>query len=93
VAQRLVPIDGKDVSAMIDGLKVSRLLAGYRGRPPADRAALEASALALSRFYLDHRARIAEIEINPLIVRGSGAVAVDVRVAWRNGSGSAPVSG
>jgi acyl-CoA synthetase (NDP forming) len=85
VAQRLLPVGAEDVAAMIDGLKVSRLLAGYRGRPPADRAAFEATALALSRFYLDHRARIAEIEINPLMIRGSGAVSVDVRVAWREG--------
>jgi acetyltransferase len=92
VAQRLLPVDGKDIAAMIDGLKVSRLLAGYRGCPPGDRAALEAAAMALSRFYLDHRARVSEIEINPLIVRGSGAVAVDVRVAWREGAGGAVAS-
>ena len=30
-----------DVTAMIDGLKLNKLLAGFRGRPPADRAALE----------------------------------------------------
>jgi hypothetical protein len=68
---------------MIDGLKLARLLAGYRRRPPADRAALEKAALALGCFYLDHRARVAEIEINPLIVCGQGAVAVDVRTIWR----------
>ena len=79
---RLLPVSATDVSAMIDSLKVNRLLAGYRGKPPADRKALEAAAMALGRFYLDHRARIEEIEINPLIVRASGAVAVDVRVAW-----------
>jgi acyl-CoA synthetase (NDP forming) len=83
VALRLLPVVPGDLAAMIDGLKVSRLLAGYRGRPPADRKALEATALALARFYLDHRARIAEIEINPLMVRNTGAVAVDVRVVWR----------
>ena len=54
---------------MIDSLKLARLLAGYRGRAAADRKALEAAALGLARFYLDHRARIAEIEINPLMVR------------------------
>jgi succinyl-CoA synthetase beta subunit len=79
-ALRLLPVNSADVGAMIDGLKVNRLLAGYRGRPPADR---NAAALALGRFYLDHRARIEEIEINPLIIRPHGAVAVDVRVAWR----------
>jgi len=82
-ALRLLPVSEREVAAMIDGLKVGRLLAGYRGRPAADRKAFEAAALALGRFYLDHRARIAEIEINPLIVRPQGAVAVDVRVAWR----------
>jgi acyl-CoA synthetase (NDP forming) len=81
-AMRLLPVRTADISAMIDGLKVDRLLAGYRGKPPADRKALETAATALGRFYLDHRARVEEIEINPLIVRANGAVAVDVRVAW-----------
>jgi acetate---CoA ligase (ADP-forming) len=84
-ALRLLPVSERDVTAMIDGLKLSQLLAGYRGRPAADRAALETTALALGRFYLDHRGRIEEIEINPLIVRPQGAIAVDVRVAWRRG--------
>jgi acetate---CoA ligase (ADP-forming) len=83
VAQRLLPVEARDVAAMIDGLKLARLLAGYRGSAAANRAALEASALALGRFYLDHRARISEIEINPLMVSAQGAVAVDVRVVWR----------
>jgi acetate---CoA ligase (ADP-forming) len=83
VAQQLLPVDARDITAMLDGLKLAYLLDGYRGRPAANRAALEATALALGRFYLDHRARIAEIEINPLMVNAQGAIAVDVRVAWR----------
>ena len=78
-----IDLDFFDPGAMIDGLKLNHLLAGYRGKPPADRKALETTALALARFYLDHRTKIEEIEINPLIVRPQGAVAVDVRVAWR----------
>ena len=74
---------------MIDGLKLAKLLSGFRGRPAADRAALEAAALALGRFFLDHRSRIRDIEINPLMVRASGAVAVDVRVLWREDAGGA----
>ncbi len=84
VAQRLLPVAADDVGKMIGGLKLARLLAGYRGRTADDRAALEAVALALGRFYLDHRTCIAEIEINPLTVSSKGAVAVDVRVVWRN---------
>jgi succinyl-CoA synthetase beta subunit len=74
---------------MIDGLTLNKLLTGFRGRPAADRAALESTMLALAQFYLDHRARIEDVEINPLMVRpnGHGAVAVDVRVIWRNDNG------
>jgi acyl-CoA synthetase (NDP forming) len=68
-ALRLLPVAAEEVAAMIDGLKLARRLAGFRAGPAADRAALEAAALALGRFFLDHRARIKEIEINPLIVR------------------------
>jgi acyl-CoA synthetase (NDP forming) len=87
-ALQLLPITANDVSAMIDGLKLNKLLTGFRGRPTADRAALESTVLALAQFYLDHRARIEDVEINPLMVRpqGRGTVAVDVRVIWRNGN-------
>jgi acetyltransferase len=88
-ALRLLPVSEADVRAMLDDLKLARVLAGYRGQPPADRAAFEAAVLALARFYLDHREKITDVEINPLIVRpcGRGAVAADVRVIWRNGDG------
>jgi acetate---CoA ligase (ADP-forming) len=88
-ALRLLPVSDTDVRTMIDSLKMKQLLAGFRGRPPADRAALEAAALALGRFFVDHRDRIADIEVNPLMVRASsrGAVAVDVRVLWRDEAG------
>jgi acetyltransferase len=85
-ALRLLPVTATDVAAMINGLRLKHLLAGFRGRAPGDRSALESAALALAKFYLDHRAAIEDIEINPLIVRDNGAVAVDVRVIWRNRS-------
>ena len=39
----------------------------------------------LSRLFLDHRAWLSDLEINPLIVlaKGEGARAVDVRVVRR----------
>jgi acetyltransferase len=83
VGLRLLPVGAPEVSAMIDGLKLKQLLTGYRGRAAADRSTLEQTALGLAQFYLDHRARIADVEINPLMVGPTGAVAVDVRVLWR----------
>src|SRR5262245_8272641 len=83
-ALRLLPVSAQDVTAMVGSLRLNKLLAGFRGRPTADRAALEKTVLALARFYLDHRAKIEDIEINPLMVRPNGAVAVDVRVIWKS---------
>ena len=82
-ALRLLPVAAPEVGVMIDGLRLAQLLAGYRGHRPADRPALERTAIALAQFYLDHRARIADVEINPLMVGPAGAIAVDLRVLWR----------
>src|SRR5690606_35784008 len=85
VALRLLPVSGDDVRAMIEGLKLGTLLAGFRGAPPGDTDALVDACLALGQFYLDHRPWLADIEINPLMVRprGQGVCAVDVRAVRR----------
>ena len=89
VALRLLPVTEDDVAGMLAELKLSKLLAGFRGQPAGDAGALAQAALALGRLFLDHRGAIKDIEINPLIVRrsGSGAVAVDVRVLWHTEQG------
>jgi acetyltransferase len=85
VALRLLPVTAEEVTGMLGELKLTKLLAGFRGQIGADTGALLKSALALGQFFLDHRGALKEIEINPLIVRqgAEGAVAVDVRVVWR----------
>src|SRR6185369_17609863 len=40
VAYRLPPVSDLDAEEMLDRLRASRLLTGYRGQPPADRVAL-----------------------------------------------------
>ncbi|CAN0422153.1 unnamed protein product, partial [Phaeothamnion confervicola] len=81
----MLPVSAAQVTGMVDKLKLTRLLAGYRGKPAADRAAMEKAIGGIAQFFLDHRGDIDDIEINPLIVRaeGQGAVAVDVRVIWK----------
>ena len=55
---------------MIDGLKLNQLLAGFRGTPAGrPQGARSDRRWRSAQFYLDHRARIREIEINPLMVR------------------------
>ena len=57
----------------------SRLQA-HRGRPASDVVALAAAASRLSRLASDLGAFIAEIDINPMIVNETGAIAVDALV-------------
>ncbi len=81
VAFELAPLTIVDAAAMLDRTVAGALLGGYRGRPPADREAIEDVIVRLAQIAAD-LPQIAEIEINPVIVRaeGKGVVAVDVRV-------------
>jgi acyl-CoA synthetase (NDP forming) len=81
VAFRLLPVGPDDAHAMIEELKVARLLAGFRGRPACDINALVTAICGLSDFYLNHRRFLSDLEINPLIVlaKDNGVRAVDVR--------------
>jgi acetyltransferase len=81
VTLRLLPVSAEDARAMIDELKIAKVLRGFRGKGAADIDALVAAICRLSDFYLDHRHLLSDLEINPLIVlaKGEGVRAVDVR--------------
>jgi acetyltransferase len=83
VALRLLPVGAEDARAMLGELKISKILAGFRGKSAADVDALVKAICGLSDFYLEHRHILAEFEINPLMVlpQGKGVRAVDVRAA------------
>ena len=78
-AFRVAPLTDLDANAMIKALRCSRLLAGYRGAPASDTAALQEVILRLSALVTAIPA-IREIEINPLLVLTTGVRALDVRV-------------
>jgi acyl-CoA synthetase (NDP forming) len=82
-AFRVCPIDEADARDMIDALKAAPLLRGARGRPPVDETALVAALLAIGGergLMMAAREEIAEIDVNPLIVSPSGAIACDARI-------------
>jgi acetyl coenzyme A synthetase (ADP forming)-like protein len=81
VAFELAPLSAKQAEDMLDRTAAGKLLAGFRGSPPSDRAAAVDMILRLSQIALDCP-EVQEIEINPLIVmeQGEGAVAIDARV-------------
>jgi hypothetical protein len=78
---RLAPVDLITAREMIAEVRGLTPLAGYRGLPMGDLAALAQAIVALSRLAALGPA-IQEAEINPLIVRpaGLGVVAVDTLV-------------
>jgi acyl-CoA synthetase (NDP forming) len=68
---------------MVTELRGSSLLTGARGRPPADVGALVDVIMRVQRLAVDLAGEVAELDINPLIVRPKGAVAVDALVVCR----------
>ncbi len=78
-ATMVLPVSAEEVVAALGRLRLAPLLAGHRGRPVADTAAAVEVALRLADL-LATRPGIVVIEINPLIVRTTGAVAADALI-------------
>jgi hypothetical protein len=83
VSVRVPPFSEAEARTMIDELRGRALLDGVRGEPPTDVDALVAAIMAVQRLALDHGDVLAELDINPLIVGGNGAVAVDAFIRTR----------
>jgi acyl-CoA synthetase (NDP forming) len=81
-ATLLLPTDRAAVARALDGLKVARLIAGYRGRPAGDRDATIDAILAIAAFAHGARDRLLELDVNPLMVLRRGAVAADVLIRF-----------
>ncbi|UPK20584.1 acetate--CoA ligase family protein [Bradyrhizobium sp. 131] len=75
----MLPATRNDVEKALSGLKLYRLLEGYRGRPKADvQAAIDAIA-AIAEFVQNNPGEIEELDVNPLIIcaEGKGAWIAD----------------
>jgi acyl-CoA synthetase (NDP forming) len=75
----ILPAAEDETRAALAGLKLWPLLDGYRGRAKADIAAVVAVVSRLATLMINNP-DLEEIEINPLIVRQNGAVAVDALI-------------
>ena len=71
-----------DADELIGSLRSSPLLFGYRGAPPAAVDALR-DLLHRVAHLAGEVPEMAELDINPVIVSPSGAVAVDARILAR----------
>ena len=75
----IAPLTDADAEALVLGGKAGRLVRGYRGAPAADAGALADLVHRLARLGEDLPA-VAELDLNPVLARPDGCVALDVRV-------------
>jgi acyl-CoA synthetase (NDP forming) len=74
----MAPVTEAEAEELIAGVRGLAVIRGYRNLPRGDVKALARAVAAFSTL-----SGVAEAEINPLIVKEQGVVAVDVRVAWK----------
>jgi acyl-CoA synthetase (NDP forming) len=83
VSIRLAPVSEDEAQRMIEDVKGLAVIRGYRSLPPGDTKALARVVSAVSRIALIEGRPVAEAEVNPLLVRREGVVAVDALVAMK----------
>ncbi len=83
VAIRTAPVSEKQAIEMINQIRGSALLKGFRGQPPADVQTLIRILMTFSRILIDYP-EVYELEINPLLVlgKGQGCIVVDGRIRF-----------
>ena len=81
VSLRVLPITRDDAEEVIREIKGYGVLEGFRGKPRADQEAIIEILLKVSRLSTEMEDRVAELDLNPVIVmpEGKGAKVVDVR--------------
>lgn len=77
-----LPTSEDEIRKAIGGLKIAKLLNGYRGQPKGDIEALVQTVAAAAAFVTANAGRLEELDINPVMVlpEGQGAVAADALI-------------
>jgi len=80
VSFRIAPVEFEEALEMIDEIRSSRVLAGFRGSPPRDKKAIADIIVKLSKL-VSSIPEIKEVDLNPVIVyeEGKGAKIADAR--------------
>jgi acetyltransferase len=75
---------------MMEDTRIFTLLQGFRNRPRADMEALEALLISVSQLMVNFP-QIAEMDMNPVIVKDGQPWAADARIRLENTSKSSPM--
>ena len=81
----LAPATAEEVRNALAGLRIGTVLAGARGQPPADVAALADAVAAVSEFAWAARDEIDALDVNPILVhqQNAGITVVDAMLLRR----------
>ena len=79
VSMRIAPLSRDDCGEMIDELRFSRVISGFRGGPPLSRGSLVDLMMRLSELAVDEP-WIEELDFNPVFLFPDRAVIGDVRI-------------
>ena len=82
-ASLLLPVTEADVREALAGLKIGRLLDGYRSSDAADIDALIANILCIANYAADNADDLEELDVNPLFATQFGSAAVDALIVKR----------
>lgn len=83
-ASTLLPATAERLEQILYQLKTSKILAGYRGRPAAKVDRIIDAILAIQSYVLANLDTVEEVEVNPLIITPSRAIAVDALIRKRH---------
>ena len=78
-AARLAPLTESDADDLVRAVRAAPLLLGRSGVPAVDLASLRGMLLRVSQLA-DDLPQVAELELNPVVARSDGALALDGRV-------------
>ena len=84
---RVVPVFERDVDEMIDELRTREFFKGFRGNEPVDKTVLKKMLLALNNLLIENPV-VREVDLNPVICRGSVLVPVDARIILKTREGN-----
>ncbi len=79
VTFRLCPVGKEEVEEMLREVKGYQLLGGFRGMAKADTGALKKVILAVCALGTENP-EVGAVDLNPVLVNGEGALALDTRI-------------
>ncbi len=76
----LLPASRDEIRQALEGLAIWAILKGYRGAAAGNTDALLDTVMAVQEYVIQHHAGLSELELNPVIVTPTRAVAVDALI-------------